>query len=41
MIDDHGQALMYNIGNDHIPKLFEGIVIMRIYSGWVKTYYKK
>jgi hypothetical protein len=32
---------MYSIGDDQLPKLLEGIVIMRIYSGWIKTNCKK
>jgi hypothetical protein len=32
---------MYNVDNDQNLKLLEGVVVMRIYSGWVKTNCKK
>lgn len=38
--DESGQPFMYNTESGK-AKLLEGIVIMRIYNGWVKTYGKK
>jgi hypothetical protein len=32
---------MYTIDSDQTPKLLEGVVIMRIYAGWVKVHSKK
>jgi hypothetical protein len=39
--NNNQQPIMYSIGDDQLPKLLEGIVIMRIYSGWIKTNCKK
>lgn len=39
--DDNSQNLMYNVGADNEPRPLDGVVIMRIYSGWIKTYCKK
>lgn len=34
--DDNNQSFMYSV-IDQIPKIFEGVVISRIYAGWVRT----
>lgn len=39
--DEAAQPLMYALDAEQNPKLLEGVVVMRIYSGWVKTYCKK
>ncbi len=40
-ISDDNTQIMYNVGADNEPKPLDGVVIMRIYSGWIKTYCKK
>lgn len=40
-ISDDNNQIMYNVGPDNEPKPLDGVVIMRIYSGWIKTYCKK
>lgn len=39
--EDNAQPIMYGVDTDSQFKLVEGVVVMRIYSGWVKTYCKK
>ena len=39
--EDGGAPFLYALDEDGQPKVIDGIVIMRIYSGWVKTYSKK
>lgn len=38
--EDANTSFLYHSEVNHL-KVIEGIVIMRIYNGWVKTYMKK
>lgn len=40
-MDENSQTFLFTVGADGVAKILEGVVVLRIYSGWIKTHIKK
>lgn len=41
IMDENCQSFLFTVGSDKVAKVLEGVVVLKIYSGWIKTHIKK